>query len=254
MKLANKTALITGGGTGMGKVTALLFAREGANVIITGRREAKLKEVAEEAAKEGLKLDYLVSDVSSEEDCKAAVDYAVGKYGRIDILFNNAGVLYPGTTHETDTETWDKIFDTNVKGTYWMSKYTIPVMLENGGGSIVNNSSVGGLNGFPGLAAYTASKGAVTLLTKTMALEYADKGIKVNAICPGTIETPMVVDEFLGKVDDRAAAENFLLSLHPIGRFGKPEEVAHTVLFLCDDNVGFMTGNMISIDGGWNAR
>ena len=254
MKLANKTALITGGGTGMGKVTALLFAREGANVIITGRREAKLKEVAEEAAKEGLKLDYLVSDVSSEENCKAAVDYAVGKYGRIDILFNNAGVLYPGTTHETDTETWDKIFDTNVKGTYWMSKYTIPVMLENGGGSIVNNSSVGGLNGFPGLAAYTASKGAVTLLTKTMALEYADKGIKVNAICPGTIETPMVVDEFLGKVDDRAAAENFLLSLHPIGRFGKPEEVAHTVLFLCDDNVGFMTGNMISIDGGWNAK
>jgi NAD(P)-dependent dehydrogenase (short-subunit alcohol dehydrogenase family) len=254
MKLANKTAIITGGGTGMGKVTALLFAREGANVIITGRREAKLKEAAEEAAKEGLKLDYLVSDVSSEEDCKAAVDYAVGKYGRIDILFNNAGVLYPGTTHETDTETWDKIFDTNVKGTYWMSKYTIPVMLENGGGSIVNNSSVGGLNGFPGLAAYTASKGAVTLLTKTMALEYADKGIKVNAICPGTIETPMVVDEFLGKVDDRAAAENFLLSLHPIGRFGKPEEVAHTVLFLCDDNVGFMTGNMVSIDGGWNAK
>lgn len=254
MKLANKTALITGGGTGMGKVTALLFAREGANVIITGRREAKLKEVAEEAAKEGLKLDYLVSDVSSEEDCKAAVDYAVGKYGRIDILFNNAGVLYPGTTHETDTETWDKIFDTNVKGTYWMSKYTIPVMLKNGGGSIVNNSSVGGLNGFPGLAAYTASKGAVTILTKTMALEYADKGIKVNAICPGTIETPMVVDEFLGKVDDRAAAEKFLLSLHPIGRFGKPEEVAHTVLFLCDDNVGFMTGNMISIDGGWNAK
>jgi len=254
MKLANKTALITGGGTGMGKETALLFAREGANVIITGRREEKLKEVAKEAGKEGLSLDYLVSDVSSEEDCKAAVDYAVGKYGRIDILFNNAGVLYPGTTHETDTGTWDKIFDTNVKGTYWMSKYAIPVMLRNGGGSIVNNSSVGGLNGFPGLAAYTASKGAVTILTKTMALEYADKGIKVNAICPGTIETPMVVDEFLGKVDDRAAAENFLLSLHPIGRFGKPEEVAHTVLFLCDDNVGFMTGNMISIDGGWNAK
>ncbi len=254
MKLANKTALITGGGTGIGKETALLFAREGANVIVTGRREAKLKEVAEEAKREGLAIDYVVSDVSNEKDCKAAVDFAIRKYGRIDILFNNAGVLYAGTTHETDTETWDKIFDTNVKGTYFMSKYVIPNMLGNGGGSIVNNSSVGGLNGFPGLAAYTASKGAVTLLTKTMALEYADKGIKVNAICPGTIETPMVVDEFLGKVEDRAAAEQFLLSLHPIGRFGKPMEVAHTVLFLCDDNVGFMTGNMISIDGGWNAR
>ncbi len=254
MQLANKTALITGGGTGIGKETAFLFAREGANVIITGRREAKLREVAEEAKREGLTIDYLVSDVSNEESCKGAVDYAVGKYGRIDILFNNAGVLFAGTTHETDAETWETIFDTNVKGTFFMSKYAIQNMPENGGGSIVNNSSVGGLNGFPGLAAYTASKGAVTLLTKTMALEYADKGIKVNAICPGTIETPMVVDEFLGKVEDRAAAEQFLLSLHPIGRFGKPREVAHTVLFLCDDNVGFMTGNMISIDGGWNAR
>ncbi|MEW6146137.1 MAG: SDR family oxidoreductase [Thermodesulfobacteriota bacterium] len=254
MKLANKTALITGGGTGIGKETALLFAREGANVVITGRREAKLKETAEEARREGLAIDYVVCDVSNEDDCKAAVDYTVGKYGSVDILFNNAGVLYPGTTHETDTETWEKIFDTNVKGTYFMSKYAIPNMLENGGGSIVNNSSVGGLNGFPGLAAYTASKGAVTNLTKTMALEYADKGIKVNAVCPGTIETPMVVDEFLGKVDDRQAAESFLLSLHPIGRFGKPDEVARTVLFLCDDNVGFMTGNMISIDGGWNAK
>jgi len=254
MKLANKTALITGGGTGIGKETALLFAREGANVIITGRREAKLKETQQEAQKKGLKIDYIVSDVSNEGDCKASVDFAIGKYGRIDILFNNAGILFPGLTHETDTETWEKIFDTNVKGTYFMSKYVIPHMLRQGKGSIVNNSSVGGLNGFPGLAAYTASKGAVTLLTKTMALEYADKGIKVNAICPGTIETPMVVDEFLGKVEDRAAAENFLLSLHPIGRFGKPEEVAHTVLFLCDDNVGFMTGNMISIDGGWNAK
>ncbi len=254
MQLANKTALITGGGTGIGKETAFLFAREGANVIITGRREAKLKEVAEEAKREGLTIDYLVSDVSNEESCKRAVGYAVGKYGRIDILFNNAGVLFAGTTHETDAKTWETIFDTNVKGTFFMSKYAIQNMLENGGGSIVNNSSVGGLNGFPGLAAYTASKGAVTLLTKTMAIEYADKGIKVNAICPGTIETPMVVDEFLGKVEDRTAAEQFLLSLHPIGRFGKPREVAHTVLFLCDDNVGFMTGNMISIDGGWNAR
>lgn len=123
MKIADKTALITGGGTGIGKETALLFAREGANVIITGRREAKLKETQQEAQKKGLKIDYIVSDVSNEGDCKASVDFAIGKYGRIDILFNNAGVLFPGTTRETDTETWEKIFDTNVKGTYFMSKY-----------------------------------------------------------------------------------------------------------------------------------
>ena len=175
MKLSGKTAIITGGGTGIGKETALLFAKEGANVLITGRREEKLKEVQDEAGSGGLSIDYIACDVSKEEDCKSTVEYAVGKYGSVDILFNNAGILIPGTTHETETEIWDKTFDINVKGTYFMSKYTIPHMLENGQGSIVNNSSIVGLKGFPGVAAYVASKGAVTQLTKSMALEYADK-------------------------------------------------------------------------------
>jgi len=254
MKLVNKTAIITGGGTGIGKATANLFAQEGANVVITGRRVHKLKEVQEDAKSKGHTIDYHVNDVSNEESCKATVDYVIDKYGSIDILFNNAGILIGGVTHETETEVWDKIFDINVKGTYLMSKQTIPYMLEQGYGVIVNNSSVGGLKAIPGVAAYIASKGAVTQLTRSMALEYADKGIRVNAICPGAIDTPMVADDFLGNVEDREAAEQYLLSLHPMGRLGTPEEIAHSVLFLVDDSIGFMTGNMLSVDGCWIER
>ncbi len=250
MKLKDKVALITGGSMGLGKATAALFVEEGASVVITGRNEERLKQAATEI---GQGCDYLVSDVSKEEDCKAAVDYVIDKYGRIDILFNNAGVLEVANTHETSTETWDYIFDINVKGTFWMSKYTIPHMLERGKGCIVNNSSVLGLKAVPGLAAYNASKGAVTQLTRSMALEYADKGIRVNAICPGTIVTPMV-EGLLDTFEDRKAGEELFKSFHPIGRLGRPEEIAHAVLFLCDDNVGFMTGTMLSVDGGWIAR
>ncbi|MGB3728518.1 MAG: SDR family oxidoreductase [Thermodesulfobacteriota bacterium] len=257
MKLAKKTAIITGGGTGIGKATANLFAEEGANVVITGRREDKLKEVVEEAKALGHTIDHFVCDVSNEESCKATVDYTIGKYGQVDILFNNAGILIPGITHETETEAWDKIFNINVRGIYFMSKFTIPHMLERKYGIIVNNSSVGGLKALPGLAAYIASKGAVTQLTRSMALEYAQLGIRVNAICPGTIETPMVTEGLLGRQETQEAkdaVEQFMISLHPMGRLGKSEEIAHAVLFLVDDNIGFMTGNMLSVDGGWIAR
>ena len=195
----------------------------------------------------------MVSDVSKEEDCKEAVDFTIGRHGKIDILFNNAGVLFVGTTHETDLETWDKVFAINVRGTFMMSKYTIPHMLEQGKGCIVNNSSILGLKAVPGVSAYNSTKGAVTQLTRSMALEYADKGVRVNAICPGTIETPMV-SGLLDDMPDRQAAEDLFKSFHPMGRFGKADEIAHAVLFLCDDNIEFMTGNMLSVDGGWIAR
>jgi len=252
MKLKDKVAIITGGSLGLGEATALLFAKEGAKVVITGRKEKTLKLTAEKAKKEGQELEYLVSDVSKEEDCKIAVEHTINKYGRIDILFNNAGVLYVATTHETPTDKWEETFDINVKGTYFMSKYTIPQMLKQGKGTIVNNSSVLGIKAIPGVAAYNASKGAITQLTRSMALEYANKGIRVNAICPGTIVTPMV-EGFLNNAPDRKAVEDFLHFMQPVGRFGKPEEIAHAVLFLCDDNVEFMNGAMLSVDGCWSA-
>ncbi len=253
MKLKDKVALITGGSLGLGKATAFLFAKEGAKVIITGRTESKLQETVDEAKKEGLEIDYLVGDVSDENRTIETVKHIIDKYGKIDILFNNAGVLYLGLTHQTDTEIWDKTFAINVKGTYLMSKHVIPHMLEKGYGCIVNNSSVLGLKAVPGVAAYNASKGAITQLTRSMALEYAVQGIRVNAICPGTIETPMV-DVLLDSMPDRDEAEALFKSFHPMGRFGKPDEIAHSVLFLCDDNVGFMTGAMLSVDGGWSAK
>jgi len=253
MKLKNKIALITGGGTGVGKAAAFLFAKEGASVVITGRRETVLQEATHEANIEELNIDYFVSDVSKEDDCKTAVNFTVNKYGRIDILFNNAGVLYKEITHETTTEQWLNTFNVNVRGMYLMSKYTIPHMLVQGYGVIVNNSSILGLKASPGFAAYNSSKGAVNQLTRSMALEYASKGIRVNAICLGTVYTPLVDDMFEQWGDKEEARERYI-SVHPIGRLAQPEEAAHAILFLCDDNVSFMTGTMLSVDGGLSAK
>lgn len=253
MKLKNKIALITGGGTGVGKATAFLFAKEGATVIITGRREKTLKEAVDEANAQELKIDYFVSDISKEEECKSAVDFTVNKFGQIDILFNNAGVLYKEITHETTTEQWMNTFNINVRGIYLMSKYTIPHMIEQSYGVIVNNSSILGLKASPGFAAYNSSKGAVNQLTRSMALEYADKGIRVNAICLGTVYTPMA-DGMFEDWGDKEKAEERYISVHPIGRLAQPEEAAHAILFLCDDNVSFMTGSMLSVDGGLSAK
>jgi len=252
MKLEGKVALITGGSLGLGKATARLFAQEGANVVITGRTEKTLVEEVGKAKEAGHEISHIVSDVSIESNCREAVDFTLDKYGKIDILFNNAGILGVGRTHETEIDFWDKIFAINVRGTYLMSKFTIPHMLENGGGCIVNNSSILGLKALPGVAAYNSTKGAITQLTRSMALDYAQDGIRVNAICPGTIETPMV-DGLLDGMPDRDAAEELFKSFHPMGRFGTAEEIAHAVLFLCDENVQFMTGTMLSVDGGWVA-
>lgn len=253
MNLQDKVTIITGGSTGIGKSTALLFAAEGAKVLITGRREDKLQEVQQDSKDQGYDIDYLVNDVSKEEDCKQAVAFVINKYGRIDILFNNAGVLTTGITHETPTDVWEQTFDINVKGIYLMSKYAIPHMIKQGKGNIINNSSIIGLRGFPGATAYVASKGAVTQLTRAMAREYINHGIRVNAICPGGIETPMVTEDVIAKSENPDAVEEFFISQHPIGRLGRPEEIAHSVAFLADDNVEFMTGSMLSVDGGWAA-
>lgn len=253
-KLKGKTAIITGGGTGIGKATARLFAGEGANVVITGRTEKTLQEAADEIEEDGIEISYIISDVSKEPDCIKTVENTIGKYGRIDILFNNAGVCYKSSTHETETGVWDETFDVNVKGVYLMSKHTIPHMISQGEGSIVNNSSILGLKASPaGFAAYSASKGAVNQLTRSMALEYADKGIRVNAVCPGTIYTPMM-DGLFEEWGNRELGEKRYISVHPIGRLAQPEEIAYAVLYLCDDRIKFITGTMLSVDGGMSAK
>lgn len=253
MKLENKVAIITGGGTGIGKATAFLFAEEGASVLITGRRENILKEAFEQGASRGIEIEYMVNDVTSEEDCRALLDYVISKFGRIDIIFNNAGYIKPAITHETSTEAWQQTFDVNVRGTFLMSKLAIPHMIKQRYGVIVNNSSILGLKASRNFSAYIASKGAVNQLTRSMALEYADKGIRVNALCPGTVYTPLV-DDMFEQLGEREAVEQRYISVHPIGRLCQPEEMAHAVLFLCDDKVSFMTGSMLSVDGGLSAK
>ncbi len=259
MELNGKVCIITGGSEGIGKATALLLAAKGARVTITGRTKTKLEAVVAVGAEQGLSLDYFVGDVSNETDCAALVKHVVETHQRVDILFNNAGILHGGMTHETSTEVWDAIFNTNVRGTFFMSRQVLPHMVERGEGCIVNNSSIVGLKAVPGLAAYNASKGAITQLTKSMALEYADQGIRINAVCPGTCETPLIDKsraEMVGAGLDEetiAGVTQRFINYHPMGRFGKPEEIAHAVLFLCSSENTFMTGTMLSIDGGFCA-
>ena len=252
MSLKGKVAIIAGGSKGIGKATAVLFADEGAKVIITGRNEEDLKDTVSKTSGE---IEYLLSDVSKEEDCKTTVEYTINKYGKVDILFNNAGIATMGATHETSVEDWSRIFDINVKGSFMMAKEVIPYMIKNGGGAIVNNASVLGLKAIPGTSAYNSSKGAIVQFTRSLALEYGDKGIRVNCICPGAIDTPML-DGFL---DAGPQIKDFLVQTQPLSqhlnRFGKPEEIARSIKFLSDiDNVGFMSGTMLSVDGGWIAN
>jgi NAD(P)-dependent dehydrogenase (short-subunit alcohol dehydrogenase family) len=251
--LTNKIVLITGGSKGLGRSTALHFAREGAEVVITGRSESALDEAVSSAAADGIELDAIAGDVSVEEDCRRTVEKVLADLGRAAVLYTTAGVPAAATTWETPTDVWDHTMAVNVRGTWLMSRQVIPHMIERGSGAIINNSSVLGLKACPGAAAYNTSKGAVSQVTRSMALELAGTGVRVNAICPGTIVTPMVADIFAA-APDPAAAEAFFLSQHPVGRFGTEEEIARACTLLAEDGLDFMTGSMLSIDGGWGAR
>ena len=249
-ELQSKVALITGGTTGIGRDTAVLFAKNGAKVVISGRRETEGNEaiaLVRAAGGDGL---FVKSDVSKSSDVQSLVAKTVEKFGRLDIAFNNAGIEGQWKPIiEQSEEDWDSVIDINLKGTGLCLKYEIQHMLTQGsGGAIVNMSSVAGLMGSAGAAIYVASKHGVIGLTRNAALECAAKGIRVNAVCPAVIETAMA---------DRAFADpqvsKRVLAMHPLGRFGKPMEIAEAVLWLCSDKSSFMTGHYIVLDGGMRA-
>ena len=250
MRLKGKTALITGGGEGIGRATALLFCKEGAKVGIIGRTKSKLNKVVKEAKGKG-EIYALQGDVSVEKDVKRVVNSFYKKYKKIDILFNNAGIFEAGTVVTTTNAVWDRTININVKGVFLMSKYVVPIMSNNGGGAIVNNSSVLGIVGMEDCMAYNASKGAVRQITKSMALDHAKDNIRVNSVCPGYIKTKMDV-EFMGNPPDAdEILDKIAADMIPLIRRAEPEEVAHSVLYLASDEARYMTGSDLVIDGGW---
>jgi len=252
MRLADKVALITGGTSGIGKATAELFAKEGAKVVITGRNEQRGQTIADEIAKENARTLFIATDVSRAADCRRAIDQTIEKFGSLHILFNNAGVFYAQDAVECSEQEWDEQIDTNLKGTFLMSKYALPHMIRQGSGVIINNSSGWGLVGGDKAVAYCASKGGVVLLTKAMAIDHGRQGIRVNCICPGDVDTPMLPqDAQFRKMrweDYWSGAAN-----RPMGRVGTPKEIAKVVLFLASDDSSFMTGAAVAVDGGGTA-
>lgn len=241
--------MVTGGTSGIGRATAELLAKQGATVVITGRRETEGKETVRLVEEAGGKCLFLKGDMSLEADIEKAVSETVSTFGKLDIAVNNAGVEVAGPVPEADRESFDKVFGVNVWGVLASMKYEIPAMLENGGGSIVNMSSIAGHIGAPGLSIYIASKHAVEGLTKVAALETAQQGIRINAVAPAVIETAMADRLFGG---DQVTREG-MVARHPMGRFGNSPEVAEAVLWLVSDASRYTTGHSLPVDGGWLA-
>ncbi len=252
-KLSHKTALITGGSTGIGKATALLFAREGASVMIAARDRARAESAAAEITAQGGTASFIACDVRDRAACDAAVQATLDTFGSIDILFNNAGIVPFGTALETSDETWLDVFATNVHGTFYMSRAVLPHMIARKSGVIINNSSDWGVVGGQGATAYSATKGAVSLMTKSMALDYARDGIRINAVCPGDTVVDRWKDRWIKQGSDPAQYDTHLADLgshFPLGRVASPDEIARAVLFLASDDSSYMTGHLLVVDGG----
>jgi meso-butanediol dehydrogenase/(S,S)-butanediol dehydrogenase/diacetyl reductase len=252
-RLLGKVAIITGAANGIGKTSALLFAQEGASLLLADIDVAQGQQVAEEIRTSGGRATFVRTDVSNPLDILNLVRSAVSTEGKIDILFNNAAINYFGKVTDTPEDDWDRVMNVNVRGVYLGCKYTIPVMQDNGGGTIVNTASAAAIVGLKNLAAYTASKGAVLQLTKNLALDYADSGIRVNALCPGVTATEMTLQLISDSQDPGATRRRFDTG-RPMGRMAEPIEIARTALFLASDESSFMTGSFLLVDGGYCAE
>lgn len=245
MKLENKVAIITGASSGFGKATALLFAEEGAKIVLVARKEDQLKEAVKEIEDKGGKAIYVAADLAFEENAKKVVDETIKAFGQIDILFNNAGTFAPGSIEDTDLETWQRVLNVNLTSIFLMSKYAIKYLKETQG-VIINTASAGGIIGFPEACSYAASKGGVVSLTKSIAVDFAKDNVRCNAICPGTAETNMTEEAL--KIPE--VYEGYLAPI-PLHRFGKARDIACAALYLASDDSSYLTGVALPVDGGW---
>jgi len=245
MRFTDKVAIVTGGASGIGEATALEFAKEGAKVVVADFSE-RGKEVVSTIEKAGGTAHFIKVDVASEADTKRMVDETLSTYGRIDILFANAGIARDNRLTELSLDAWQKTIDINLTGVFLSNKYVLPVMLKQGGGVVVNCGSIHSHVGRSGVTAYAAAKGGVKLLTQTLAIDYAKDNIRINAVCPAYIDTPLLSH---ASAEQKAA----LITDHPQGRLGRPEEVARAVLFLASDDASFVNGSSLMVDGGYTA-
>ncbi|WLR51833.1 glucose 1-dehydrogenase [Bacillus tianshenii] len=247
MRLAGKRAIVTGGASGIGEATVRKMVEEGAHVLIADLNDELGEALARELYSEQTNVAYQRVDVTSEADVKAMVEKAVAEFGGLDVIFNNAGIGQMAASTDLEESEWQNVISVNLSGVFLCAKHGIKAMLNSGGGSVINCASILGHNGQAATASYTAAKGGVLNMTKTLALEYATQGVRINSVSPGYIETPLLRD-----LEEEMKQQ--LIALHPIGRLGRAEEVANAVVFLASDEASFVTGTDILVDGGYSAR
>lgn len=251
-RLAGNVAIVTGAASGIGRATAERFAAEGARVVLADRQGEAAEAVARQITEDGGHARAITADVANEQDVERVIALAIEAWGRIDILVNNAGVGGGGNVLSFKVEDFDRVIGVNLKGALLCCKHALPHMLEHGRGAIVNIASISSTCGIPNQSVYGPSKAGIWLLTRQLAIEFASRGIRVNAVAPGTIETPMIGGPVEGR--EISSGLKYLMEHHPVGRFGKPEEVANAILFLASDEASFITGASLAVDGGYSAQ